>query len=109
MSHYATHLAGKSYGKLGVAMLTPPEIAITGYATVHALHRAVGRDITTKERYETVKDPLLVLEQAEGYSYLFLSEQGVVVLTHGGEVRTTYGANDFDATIQQILHEALGR
>jgi hypothetical protein len=47
-----------------------------------------------------------VLEQAHGYSFLFLSERGVVVLTREGMVRTTYGASDFDNTIRQILADA---
>src|SRR5262245_32928543 len=67
MDRYASHLAGRSYGKLGTALPDPPQITIHGYANVHALDRAVGRDITTQDRLEIVRHPLVVLEQAQGY------------------------------------------
>lgn len=109
MSRYASHLAGRSYGRLGTVVASPPEITIHGYATTHALHRAVGREITSQDRLEIVRDPVVVLEQAQGFSYLFLSERGVVVLTRAGEVRTTYGTNDFDEGIMKILADAGAR
>jgi len=106
MSRYAHHLAGRSYGRLGTVVADPPQITIHGYATTHALHRAVGRSITTQDRLDIVRDPIVVLEQAHGYSFLFLSERGVVVLTREGMVRTTYGSSDFDDGIRQILTDA---
>jgi hypothetical protein len=106
MSEYASHLAGRTYGKLGTVMTEPPQITIHGYANVHALNRAVGRDITTQDRLEIVRHPLVVLEQAQGYSYLFLSRRGVVVLNRAGEVCTTYGTTDFDEGIRDILIDA---
>ncbi|MCK6592118.1 MAG: hypothetical protein HUU21_40755 [Polyangiaceae bacterium] len=106
MSQYASHLAGRSYGRLGTVLADPPQIPIHGYATSHALHRAVGRTITSQDRMEIVRNPVVVLEQAQGYSYLFLSERGVVVLTGEGLVRTTYGSSDFDDAIRNILADA---
>jgi hypothetical protein len=106
MSHYALHLAGRNYGKLGTVVANPPDLTITGFASSHALHRAVGRDVTTQERYETLRNPLVVLEQRQGYSYLFLSERAVVVVNTVGQLITTYGASDFDEGIQKILHDA---
>lgn len=106
MSRYAAHLVGRNYGRLGIVVADPPQITIHGYQTTHALMRAVGRNITTQDRLEIVRDPIVVLEQAEGYSFLFLSERGVVVLTREGMVRTTYGSSDFDDGIRKILADA---
>nr|AYM54559.1 hypothetical protein [Racemicystis crocea] len=106
MSRYAQHLAGRSYGRLGTVVTEPPQITIHGYVNTHALRRAVERSITTQDRLEIVRDPIVVLEQAQGYSFLFLSERGVVVLTREGMVRTTYGSSDFDDKIRQILTDA---
>ena len=106
MHRYAGHLAGRSYGRLGTVLADPPQITIHGYATMHALNRAVQRNLTTQDRLEIVRYPVVVLEQAQGYSYLFLSERGVVVLTTEGMVRTAYGPGDFDDGIRQILADA---
>lgn len=106
MSRYATHLAGRSYGSLGTVVADQPLLTIHGYATTHALMRAVGRSITTQDRVEIVRDPIVVLEQAGGFSFLFLSERGVVVLTREGMVRTCYGSTDFDDGIRKILADA---
>jgi hypothetical protein len=97
---------GRSYGKLGTVLASPPLVTVHGYATNHAFNRAVERSITTQDRIEIVRDPVVVLEQAMGYSYLFLSERGVVVLTSEGMVRTCYGSSDFDDGIRAILSDA---
>ena len=106
MNRYASHLVGRSYGRLGVVVADPPQLTIHGYATTHAFNRAVERSITTQDRVEIIRDPIVVLEQAQGFSFLFLSERGGVVLTKEGMVRTAYGASDFDDGIRKILAEA---
>lgn len=106
MSRYAAHLAGRSYGKLGVVVAYPPNVTMVGFASAHALERAVGRMVTTRERFETIKDPVVVLEQRQGQQFLFLSERAVVVLNTMGQLITTYGANDYDPAILQILADA---
>lgn len=106
MARYAQHLAGRNYGKLGIAIDSAPKLTIHGFETTHALNRAVGRDITTAERLMTVRDPVVVLSQRDGRQYLFLSERGVVVLTAEGYLVTTYGVSDFDGKIHAILAEA---
>lgn len=105
MSRYASHLAGKSYGKLGTAVLEPPQIPIHGYYNVHAQERALERNMTLQQQTEVVSDPIIVLEQAQGYSYLFLSERGAVALTTQGEVRTTYAPGNFDDGIRAVLRD----
>lgn len=106
MSRYAAHLAGRSYGKLGTVVAYPPNLSMVGFASAHALHRAVGRAVTTLDRFETLKDPLVVLEQRQGQQFLYLSERAVVVINTMGLLITTYGANDFDPSIIQILRDA---
>lgn len=106
MSRYAGHLAGRNYGRLGTVVVHPPVLTIHGYDTMHAFNRAVQRDGTTQDRYETVRDPLVVLEQRQGQAYMFLSERAVVVLKTDGMVITTYGMSDFDEKIRSILADA---
>lgn len=106
MSRYASHLAGRNYGRLGTVVDHPPVLTIHGYDTTHALNRAVQRDGTTADRFHAVRDPLVVLEQRQGQAYLFLSERAVVVLKTDGMVITTYGVSDFDDKIRQILNDA---
>ena len=105
MSRYTSHLAGRSYGRLGTVVAEPPQITIHGYLNTHAQQRALERNMTLQEQQEIVNDPLVVLEQAQGYSFVFLNERGAVVLTRDGEVRTTYGRSNFDDGIWTILAE----
>lgn len=104
---YASHLIGKSYGKLGTVVAKPAEGSITGYASDHALNRAVNRDITTLERLEAVRHPRVVLEQRGGLQHVYINDRGVVVLNQDGEIVTTYGQSDFDESIRQILADAV--
>ena len=111
MNRYAYHLAGKDYGKLGRVLQTPPMMKITGFyvnskGQKHGLDRAVMRDVTTADRLDALKNPIIVLEQANGARLGFLSERAMVVTTRTGELVTTYGRSDFHTTIQNILRDA---
>lgn len=106
MSQYAIHLAGRTYGKLGTVVAYPPTITMVGFASQHALDRAVGREVTTQDRFETLKSPVVVLEQRSGAQYLFISERAAVVINTMGKLITTYGVRDFDANITQLLRDA---
>lgn len=106
MGRYASQLAGKIYGKLGTVLPEAPQITVHGYLNVHAQQRAAERNMTLQDQNEVVADPVVVLVQAAGYSYLFLSTRGAVVLTTDGSVRTTYGPSDFDEGIFAILKDA---
>jgi hypothetical protein len=112
MSRYAHHLAGRSFGRLGTVVDTPPLMTITGFAenrhgNKHGLDRAVNRSVTSADRLSAVKDPLVVLDQGQGRNYAFLNERALVVLNaSSGELITTYGADDYDDGIKRILHAA---
>lgn len=106
MGRYASHLAGRDYGKLGTVVAEPPQLTVHGYLNVHAQERAFERNMTHQDQMDVVSDPVVCLEQAQGYSFLFISERGAVVLTAQGEVRTTYGPTYFDPVIWGILAAA---
>jgi hypothetical protein len=109
MGVYASHLAGRSYGRLGIALADPPQITIHGFETSHGLHRAVGRTMTTMDRMLVVREPLVVLSQRDGAQFLFLSARGAVVLTTAGMLVTCYGTSDFDEKIRALVVEAGGQ
>ncbi|MCP3880778.1 MAG: hypothetical protein GY701_20645 [Sulfitobacter sp.] len=56
---------------------------------------------------ETVRNPAAVLEQSSG-RFLYLSEQGAVVLDDVGQVVTVWNRSDFNAANEAILADALG-
>jgi hypothetical protein len=73
------------------------------YISLHALGllMKIGRQVASSIVVETVKNPLVVLQQ--GDRFLYLSEKAAVVLNQHGKVVTTYGADLFDDTIRFIL------
>jgi RHS repeat-associated protein len=96
---------GKSYGKFGT-VVENPGIKITGFSK-HGVNQAITRGVTTDVIQNTVKNPVAVLSQRGGNSFAYISNDAVVVVKNTGEIITTYGKSNFDATVQQVLKEAI--
>ncbi|WP_339061232.1 DUF4258 domain-containing protein [Tepidibacillus marianensis] len=96
---------GKSYGKFGT-VVENPGVKITGFSG-HAVNQAITRGVTTEVIQSTVKNPVVVLSQRGGNSFAYVSNEAVVVVKNTGEIITTYGKSNFDATVQQVLKEAI--
>ena len=96
---------GKSYGKFGT-VVENPGVKITGFSG-HAVNQAITREVTTNVIQNTVKNPVAVLSQRGGNSFAYVSNEAVVVVKNTGEIITSYGKSNFDATVQQVLKEAI--
>lgn len=96
---------GKSYGKFGT-VVENPRVKVTGFSG-HSVNQAITRGVTTDVIQNTVKNPVVVLSQRGGNSFAYISNEAVVVVKNTGEIITTYGKSNFDATVQQVLKEAI--
>ncbi len=99
----AENLIGTIYSKLGTVTKNP-NIIIKDYDP-HALLRMSERGIKKEFVEKIIANPLVVLEQAGGKKFLYLSPSGVVVIDSTGEVITTYKEINFDPDILQILKD----
>lgn len=93
-------LLGASFGKLGT-VVPNPRIAI-GEVTEYFAGRMAQRGVTMEMLQETLKNPVVVLEQTRG-RYLFISNEAAVVVNNAGTAITTYSRQYYDAAIQSIL------
>jgi hypothetical protein len=103
---------GQQYGSATV--VPRPDLGITGFRgslnpadPFHGLNRAIERGVSPQTILETVRNPAAVLEQSSG-RFLYLSEQGAVVLDDVGQVVTVWNRADFNAINESILSDALG-
>jgi len=74
---------------------------------LHGLNRAMDRGVSPQTVLEIVRNPAAVLDQSSG-RFLYLSEQGAVVLDDVGQVVTVSNRSDFTAANEAILADALG-
>jgi RHS repeat-associated protein len=98
-----TPLLGQNFGKLGT-VVEDPGLNITGF-TNEGFFRADTRGLTFDTMAGIVDSPGVVLQQSAG-QYLFISEDGAVVLNPSGGVITTYPASLFNTNITDILNAA---
>ena len=71
----------------------------------HYLAGKINRMVPSADVIGTLKNPLVVLQQANG-RFLYLSQKAGVVINQNGKLITTYGAGNFDANILNVLKAA---
>jgi hypothetical protein len=91
---------GQKFGRLGT-VVEPTGGKILGY-TRHALNQKITRAVKSTDVLNTVRNPLVKLQQSNG-KMLYLSETAAVVLNKAGEAVTIYGKANFDSTILNLL------
>jgi len=103
---------GQTYGSATV--VPRPDLGITGFRgsinpndPFHALNRAIDRGVSPETILGTVRNPAVVLEQPSR-RFLYLSQQGAVVLDDAGQAVTVWKRADFNAANETILADALG-
>jgi hypothetical protein len=103
---------GESYG--GRVVVDDPGISITGFKgsanpldPYHGLNRVIERGVSPSDILSTMRSPAAVLEQPNG-RFMYLSDRAAMVVRPDGQVVTGFSANEFNATTQQILRDALG-
>lgn len=98
---------GTSFGKLGNVVANQSG-KITGFyregalKPFHGLNQAISRYVSTKTILETVKNPLVTLEQAGG-NIMYLTRQAAVILDKAGRVVTTYAKEQFQEHVLNVL------
>ena len=120
MHSYAHHLGGKKY-KLGYdseVCSTPREISITAinpkmdrmagdpFEIAHYFKRKFERGATSKDVLETVKHPLVCLNQWGGQRILFVTPELTVVLTSEGALVTVWTRDDYDDGMIKLIEDA---
>ncbi len=97
---------GMSFGKYGITT-TIPKLSLSNLFKIdkgtHFVERMVERGIGKAGITATVTRPLVVLRQAGGRKYLFISENAAVVVDSEGWGVTVYGRNDFSEDIINII------
>jgi hypothetical protein len=103
-------LVGASYGRTGIVVQNPG-LSIQGFGGSvkpgHAIHQIVSRGVTPNQLLNTIRNPVVVLEQAGG-RYLYLTDEAAVVMRGDGQVVTAWTKSEFLPHIQAILQDVLG-
>ena len=92
---------GKSFGKLGTVVKNT-HLNISDVST-HGLNQSITRALPSSTIINTVREPLIVLQQ-NGGNYMYLTEQAVVVLNSNGRVVTSYPTSMFKRDILEVLN-----
>jgi hypothetical protein len=99
VSPKVTNLLGQNFGKLGT-VVEKPAIKIEN-VNKHYVNQKITRDVSSNVVKNTIDNPKVVLEQANGY--LYLTDTTAVVISKTGKLITTYGKNNFDDSIINVL------
>jgi hypothetical protein len=99
VSPKVTNLIGQNFGKLGT-IVEKPAIKIEN-VNKHYVNQKITRDVSSNVVKNTIDNPKVVLEQANGY--LYLTDTTAVVISKAGKLITTYGKNNFDDSIINVL------
>lgn len=91
---------GQNFGKLGT-IVENPGIGLTSFSK-HGLNQAITRGVNPSTISNTVKNPVVVLQQSRG-NFLFLTREAVVVMNNAGRIVSTYPASMFDNSILNVL------
>jgi RHS repeat-associated protein len=94
---------GQSYGKLGT-VVTDPRLTIMG-CDPYGIGRMAERGLSPAAAQMIVRNASVVLSQSGG-KYLFLSQEGAVVLDNRGFIVTAWSTADHGSEILQILRDA---
>jgi len=92
---------GDHLGKLGTVVENTVQ-EITGF-TRHGLNQKISRSVSSSNILEAVRNPTVTIQQT-GDTMLRLTQEVAVVLNKGGEVVTTYGREQFNSTISNIVN-----
>lgn len=91
---------GENFGKLGT-IVENPGIGLSSFSK-HGLNQAITRGVNPSTISNTVKNPVVVLQQSRG-NFLFLTREAVVVMNNTGRIVSTYPASMFDKSILNVL------
>ncbi len=95
---------GEGFGSLG-RVVENRSAAISGF-TEHGLNQTIQRGVSPQALLNTVKNPLVTLEQKGGTTY-FLTQDAAVVLNNVGKIVTTYTNKEFNTQVSSLLKKAL--
>ncbi|MBU1036595.1 RHS repeat-associated core domain-containing protein [Patescibacteria group bacterium] len=102
---------GTDFGKLG-KVIENASGKITGFLregnNLHGLNQIINRKVKPEILLDTVKNPMVRLQQP-GDNILYLTGKAGVVLDKVGKVVTAYSANDFKSHIVNVLKLILKR
>ncbi|MCC8186872.1 MAG: hypothetical protein LIP08_05005, partial [Bacteroides sp.] len=90
---------GQSFDKLGT-IIENPGLSITSFSK-HGVNQAITRGVQPATILNTIKNPVVVLQQNRG-NLLYLSREAAVVINPSGRVVSTYPASMFDSSILNV-------
>jgi hypothetical protein len=98
---------GTQFDKLG-KLVSNPEIAVDwANTTAHGLRRMAERGVT-QEMVQTWMSTGRVLQQTSD-KFLYISQQGAVVVNRAGQVITAFGSGYFDSDMQKVVTQLFGK
>jgi hypothetical protein len=98
---------GTQFDKLG-KLVSNPKIAVDwANTTTHGLQRMAERGVTQK-MVEAWMSSGKVLQQT-GDKFLYITQQGAVVVNKAGQVVTAYGSKYFDSNMQEVVKKLFGK
>jgi hypothetical protein len=99
---------GESFGKLGTVIenASGKINSFINRGSSHGLDQIITRGVKPADILETVKTPLLRLQQ-DGGNILYLSEKAVIVLNKFNNVVTAYSQSNFEQPIKSLLQRLI--
>ena len=99
---------GEDFGKIGVYVEKPELNVDWNQYAEHGNARIAERGLT-QESVEKIIQEGKVLSQNKGEKFVFVSKEGVVVVSKTGKLITGYGKDRFDGNLMMILERLFGK
>ena len=98
---------GTQFDNLG-KLVSNPKIAVDwANTTAHGLERMAEREVTQK-MVQTWMSTGKVLQQTSD-KFLYITQQGAVVVNKAGQVITAYGSKYFDSNMKEVVKQLFGK
>jgi hypothetical protein len=98
-------ILGQSFGRLGTVVENPNIGVKMLDEGGHYLAGKINRMVPSADVIGILKNPSVVLQQANS-RFLYLSQKAGVVINQNGKLITTYRSGNFDANILNVLKAA---
>jgi hypothetical protein len=98
---------GTQFDKLGKLVSNPKITVDWTKTTAHGLERMAERGVTPK-MVQTWMNTGKVLQQTND-KFLYITQQGAVVVNKAGQVITAYGNKYFDSNMQAVVKQLFGK
>jgi len=99
---------GDDFGKMGVFTKNPGIKVDWSQFAEHGLERMAERGLT-KDMIESIVQNGKVLSQNGGSKFVYITQEGVVIVSNLGKLITAWGKDNFDPNMTEIVTKLFGK